>query len=316
MTEERELKTITVTKDMIQNNVIPDLNFNPIEVKPRRKWYKKSGTFLAIALILLLIVQGYSALQNAFSSSPLLGWFYLVIIAFAIWAVLVAAITEISSCATFKQREIYRNAKTKKDIRDWLMKQKYNREPKIKESFTQWLQKSDSYTSTEDIKAAYSELILEPIIDKEVAKIISSNSLQTAAFVATSPFILTDMLFVLASNLRMTNQIAERYGMEISLSVRFKIYQSIFRNMMTSGGAELLTDMASPLTVGLIGKFSAKIGQGMLGGLYAARLGIKVAQMCRPIPFTNKNELSTNVVFKAIYSMFKDRKLIEEDKKK
>ena len=316
MTEERELKTIIVTKDMIQNNVIPDLNFDPIKINPRRKWYKKPGMFLAIAFILLLIVQGYSALQNAFSSSSWLGWFYLVIAAFAIWAVLVAVITEILSCAAFKQREIYRNAKTKKDIRDWLMQQKYNREPKIKEAFIQWLQKADSYTSVEDIKAAYSELILEPIIDKEVAKIISSNSLQTAAFVATSPFILTDMLFVLASNLRMTNQIAERYGMEISLSVRFKIYQSIFRNMMTSGGAELLTDMASPLTVGLIGKFSAKIGQGMLSGLYAARLGIKVAQMCRPIPFANKNKLSINVVFKAIYSMFKDKQLIEEEKKK
>lgn len=314
MTEERKLKKIVVTKEMVQTQKITDLNFDPIETDAVLPWYKNAKILLAVSFTLLVVVQGYSALQNAFSTSFFLGAVYVAIIGCAVLAVVLTVIREIAACAVFRLRKNCRETNVKSEVCELLAKQKYNRDADVVDAFRQWKQRTASFTSAKDVKAAYSELILEPFADKKAVKIISENSLQTAALVATSPFVLTDMLFVFASDLRMTNRIAEFYGMELGLSVRYRIYKAVFRNMMMSGGTELLTDMASPLGVGLIGKFSAKIGQGMLGGLYTARLGIKVAEICRPVEFTDKNKPSTTIVFKAIYKMFKDGKLIEEDK--
>lgn len=316
MTEERKLKRIVVTKDMIQNEKTTDLNFAPIETEAVLPWYKNSKILLAVSFTLLIVVQGYLALQNAFASSMILGLVYLAIIGCAVLAIIWTIIREIAACSVFRLRKTCRETDMKSEVCELLAKQEYNRNAEVINAFRQWKQRADSFTSANDIKTAYSELVLEPFIDKKAVKIISTNSLQTAAFVATSPFVFTDMLFVFASNLRMTSQIAECYGMELGLSVRWQIYKTVFHNMMMSGGAELLTDMASPLGVGLIGKFSAKIGQGMLGGLYAARLGIKVAELCRPVEFTDKNKPSTTTVFKSIYKMFKDRKLIVEANEK
>ena len=312
MTEKRNLKKIVVTEKMIQNDKTPDLNFEPIETPADPQWYQSPKTLLAISFSLLIAVQGYAALKNAFASSTFSGLIYVAVIVCAILAAALTVKREIAACAVFEKRKLCRETDVKTDACALLSGQKNNRIAEIRDAFVQWKLRADSYTSTKDVKSAYSELILEPFIDKKAAKIISANSLQTAAFVATSPFVFTDMLFVFASNLRMTNQIAQCYGMELGLTVRYQIYKTVFRNMMLSGGAELLSDMASPLGIGLIGKFSAKIGQGMLGGLYAARLGIKVAELCRPVSFTDKNKLSTSVVFKSIYEMFKERRLIEE----
>lgn len=310
---ERELRKIVVTEDMIQTNKTTDLNFEPIEMKTSLPWYKNSKVLLAVSFTLLVVVQGFLALQDAFATSLFLGLIYIVIIGCAVAAAGLITAQEILNCRLFYQRKTCRETNIKSQVCSLLAKQKCNRDADVNGLFTQWKQRADSYTSAKDIKSAYSELILEPVIDKKVAKIISANSLQAAAFTATSPFVFTDMLFVFASNLRMTGQIAKCYGIDLGLSVRYQIYKTVFRNMMVSGGAELLTDMASPLGIGLLGKFSAKIGQGMLAGLYSARLGIKVAELCRPVEFTDKNKLSTTTVFRAIYEMFKERKLIKEE---
>lgn len=313
MTEERKLKKIVVTEDMIQTDKITDLNFDPIETEAGLPWYKNSKFLLAVSVTLFIIVQGYLTLRDAFETSIFLGTIYVAVIGCAVTAFVWTVVREFIACTTFYQRKTCRETNEKSEVCALLAKQKYNRNVDVNNAFAQWKPRADSFTSAKDVKSSYSELILEPIIDKKVSKIVSANSLQVAAFTATSPFAFTDMLFVFASNLRMTNQIAECYGIHLGFSVRYQIYKTIFRNMMMSGGAELLTDMASPLGVGLLGTFSAKIGQGMLAGLYAARLGIKVAELCRPVAFTNKNKLSTTVVFKAIYEMFKERKLIEDE---
>lgn len=312
MTEKRKLKTINVTEDMIQHDKTADLILEPIVMPSRSPWYKNSKFLIAVSFTLFLVLQGYLTLRDAFASSIFLGAFYLVIIGFAVAAVGLVVMREFAACMAFRRRKNCRETNEKSEAYSFLARQKYNRDAEVSSKFAQWKQRADSYTSAKDVKSAYSELILEPIIDCKVARIISANSSQAAAFTATSPFIFTDMLFVLASNLRMTRQISKCYGIDLGLSVRYQIYKNVFHNMMISGGAELLTDMASPLGVGLLGKFSAKIGQGMLAGLYAARLGIKVAELCRPVAFTDKNKLSTTVVFKAVYNMFKERKLIEE----
>ena len=313
MAEERKLKKIVVTKDMIRTEKTTDLNFDPIETESVLPWYKSPKILLTVSFTLLVVAQGYLALKNAFDSSMFLGTVYFAVIGCAVLAVARTLIREAAACAVFRSRKTCRETDVKTEVCELLAKQKCNRGADVAEAFGQWKQRADSFTAAKDVKSAYSELILEPFTDKKAVKIISANSLQTAAFVATSPFVFTDMLFVFAANLRMTSQIAECYGMELGLSVRWRIYKTVFRNMMTAGGAELLTDMASPLGVGLIGKFSAKIGQGMLSGLYAARLGVKVAELCRPVEFTDKNRPSTSIVFKSIYEMFKDRKLIEEE---
>ena len=51
----------------------------------------------------------------------------------------------------------------------------------------------------------------------------------------------------------------------------------------------------------------------MLASLYAT--GIKVAEFCRLVEFSDKNKLSATTMFRAIYEMFKERKLIKEEQR-
>ena len=45
------------------------------------------------------------------------------------------------------------------------------------------------------------------------------------------------------------------------------------------------------------------------------RLGNKVAELCRPVEFKDKDKLSTATEFRAIYEIFKERKLIKEEQR-
>ncbi len=316
MAQENEipkLKKIKVTKEMCQS--IKSINFpdEQLEVNITRKWYQNPFLLFLISITVFMMLQMYNTLIEAMNTSLFLTSVYLLIIGLAVLGFLLLSLKEISSFMTFQKQKDCVESDNRQDVYNFLANQVYNTDPVIKESFLQWKRKASSCLLAQDVKKAYSDLILEPYIDKKAVQIISVNGFQAACFVAVSPFAITDMLFVWSSNIKMMNQLAQCYGVSLSAYVRYQIYKEIFKNMLTAGSAELLTDVASYWGIGFLGNLSAKIGQGLTSGFFSAKIGMKVAELCRPVAFTEKNKISTGSVFQLIYKGFKDKNLIQDE---
>lgn len=309
MSENEELKVIVVTRDMIKKPAaVPDFE-TPVPERNDRP-YKKPLFLFGAAAAVLILWRSVEALRAAMATSFWSGAVALCVFGLICAAVALIAAKEKAAASSYEKGALCRETESATEARALLSDLRFGMPAEVSDAFIEWTRRAPTYTSARDVKDAYSSLVLEPFLDKKAAKIICSDSLQAAAFVATSPFALTDMLLVLASNLRMTARIAACYGVKPGLSVRLRIWKTVFRNMLASGGAELLTDAASSCGIGLLGKLSARTGQGLLTGLYAVRLGIKTAELCRPVVFNDKNKLSIKGLFPFVSKAFSEKKLI------
>lgn len=314
MTEDDGLNVITVTKDMILTPDDGETFFEDApDEKPERRFLRPSVLFGA-AVAVWAVRQACLFLKDALSGPFLSGVSGLTVFGLASAAAVWAVRREIAAVRAFGRGKVCRETESQTEARAILANRRCGAGAEIRSAVREWNRRAASFAAARDVRDSYSALVLEPFADKKAAKAICSNALQAAALVATSPFALTDMLFVFASNLRMTAQIAECYGAEMSLAVRFEIFRTVFRNMLASGGAEMLTDAASSCGIGFLGKFSARTGQGLLTGFYAVRLGIKTAELCRPVAFNDKNRLTAAGLFPMILTAFKESKPDETQK--
>ncbi|WP_052074547.1 TIGR01620 family protein [Shewanella mangrovi] len=153
----------------------------------------------------------------------------------------------------------------------------------------------------------FESLVLD---DRDIAarKIVRKYALQSSLILAVSPFALLDMALVLWRNQAMINDIAACYGIELGYWSRIRLIRGIFWNIVYAGTTELMTDFGSQmLSMEMTGKLSARLAQGLGGGLLTARLGIQAMRLCRPMKFTQKNMPSLAKIHMELLSELKSR---------
>ncbi len=154
----------------------------------------------------------------------------------------------------------------------------------------QWL--NDSHTSQE-IVSLYSESVLSPM-DQRAKQAITKWSSEAAVLVAISPLAMVDMLIIFWRNLKMIEEVASIYGIELGYLSRIRLTKTVFANMIYAAASEVVSDLGSDLLgAELTGKLSSKAAQGIGAGLLTARLGFKAMEQCRPIPWTQNNRPKT-----------------------
>ncbi|MBE8168145.1 MAG: DUF697 domain-containing protein, partial [Shewanella sp.] len=103
-------------------------------------------------------------------------------------------------------------------------------------------------------------------------------------------------------NQRMLTELAQCYGIDLGYASRVKLIKGIISNILFAGSAELLTDIGSQLlSLELTGRLSAKLGQGLAGGLLTARLGYQAMNLCRPILFSADNKPKLSSIHKSLF---------------
>ncbi|WP_261815327.1 YcjF family protein [Vibrio gallicus] len=161
--------------------------------------------------------------------------------------------------------------------------------------------------SDNDILDLYQASVLEPI-DSRVSRLIAKYSSEAAVMVAVSPIAIADMALVVWRSLAMVSAISKSYGVELGYWSRIKLLRSIFINMAAAGGSELVIDAGIDfLSMDMTAKLSSRAAQGIGVGLLTARLGIKTAELTRPISFTPKNQLKLSHVRNRILGAVKQR---------
>lgn len=122
--------------------------------------------------------------------------------------------------------------------------------------------------------------------DRVAKKIVRRFAQESALLLAASPLAVLDMAIILWRNQRMIVKIADCYGIELGYWSRVKLIKGVITNIIYAGTSEIATDLGTQLlSVEMSGKLSARLAQGLGGGLLTARLGYQAMALCRPISF-------------------------------
>ncbi len=150
-------------------------------------------------------------------------------------------------------------------------------------------QASDALNDRERIEL-FAGTVFKPI-DEEAYRIVKRSSRDIGVLTALTPVGALDSLIVLVRTVTMMRSIARLYGVRPGFAGTIRIAKRGVRNIVIAGVGELVSHAAVETAgASLLSILSARAGQGAVNGLLAARIGLSIMQICRPIPFT-QNEL-------------------------
>ena len=119
-----------------------------------------------------------------------------------------------------------------------------------REGYRTWLGQLDESHSDREVLTLYSQLVLGER-DKLAQARVAKWSGEAAVLVALSPLATVDMMLMLWRNLRMIEDIADVYAIELGYWSRIRLIRQVFRNMLYAGATELVTEVGMDLLASL-----------------------------------------------------------------
>ncbi len=143
---------------------------------------------------------------------------------------------------------------------------------------------SDALNDRERLEL-FAHSVFEPI-DKAAYQVVKRTGRDIGVLTALTPVGALDSLIVLVRTVTMMRSIAKLYGVRPGFTATVRLAKRGVRNIVIAGVGELVSHAAVETAgASLLKMLSARAGQGAVNGLLAARVGLSVMQICRPIPF-------------------------------
>jgi putative membrane protein len=121
--------------------------------------------------------------------------------------------------------------------------------------------------------------------DEDAHRIIARTARRVTLLTTVTPMAALDMLFVAAQNLRMLRELATLYGGRPSALSTLRLARMVLGHLAVTGGLALSDNLLQHVIgKGLLGRLSARFGEGAVNGIMTARIGIAARDVCRPIP--------------------------------
>jgi putative membrane protein len=123
-------------------------------------------------------------------------------------------------------------------------------------------------------------------LDGEARRLVADAAKRISVVTAVSPSALVDLGFVLVTHVVLVRRLAELYGGRPGFLGLVRLVRLVVAQLAVTGGIALGDDIVQQLVGhGLAARLSARLGEGVLNGLFAARIGIAAIEVCRPLPF-------------------------------
>ena len=143
--------------------------------------------------------------------------------------------------------------------------------------------KSDIMDPRDRIKLM-DRLVIRPL-DEESHRIIARRARRVTLLTTVTPAAALDIVFVAAQNLRMLRELAELYGGRPSTLSTLKLARMVVAHLAVTGGLALSDNLIQHLVgKGLLGRLSARFGEGAVNGILTSRIGLAARDVCRPVP--------------------------------
>jgi putative membrane protein len=145
-------------------------------------------------------------------------------------------------------------------------------------------QASDALNDPEMLRL-FADTVFRPI-DTAAYQIVKRSGRDIGVLTALTPIGALDSLIVLVRTVTMMRAIARLYGVRPGLAATMQLARRAVRNIVIAGVGEIVSHAAVETAgASLLRMLSARAGQGAINGLLAARIGLSVMQICRPLPF-------------------------------
>ncbi|WP_439256698.1 YcjF family protein [Lonepinella sp. BR2271] len=172
-------------------------------------------------------------------------------------------------------------------------------------SIVQWQKQISESHNAQEVGFLFSQTVMHPF-DKKAKQLITKNALESAVVIAISPLAVVDTFFMAWRNIRLINQIARLYGIELGYFSRLRLMKLVLMNMALTGASELIQEVGMDwLSQDMLAKLSARVGQGIGAGLLTARLGIKTMEFCRPLAFQKGEKPRLSQIHQEVLSHLK-----------
>ena len=161
--------------------------------------------------------------------------------------------------------------------------------------------------------ALFDKIVLEPL-DQQSHKIIARRARRVTLLTTVTPAAALDMLFVAAQNLRMLRELAELYGGRPSTLSTFKLARMVVGHLAVTGGLALSDNLLQHVVGrGLLGKLSARFGEGAVNGIMTSRIGLAARDICRPVPQAPSRRESLSNLLREVINISPDKSRDEDE---
>lgn len=160
----------------------------------------------------------------------------------------------------------------------------YAGRPELALGLKQFASHADDIIDPRDRIHLAERLLIEPL-DEEAHKIVARRARRVTLLTTVTPIAALDIVFVAAQNLSMLREIATLYGGKPSTLSTLKLARMVATHLAVTGGLALSDNLIQHVVgKGLLGRLSARFGEGAVNGILTSRIGLAACNVCRPVP--------------------------------
>jgi putative membrane protein len=160
----------------------------------------------------------------------------------------------------------------------------YDKRPDVAYGKKRFLSHTQDILDPRDRVRLAESLMLEPL-DQQAHKIVARRARRVTLLTTVTPAAALDILFVATQNLGMLREIATLYGGKPSSIAIWRLARMVATHLAVSGGLALSDNLIQHfIGKGLMGRLSARFGEGAVNGILTSRIGLSAIDVCRPIP--------------------------------
>ena len=290
------------------NEIVEDVSASLIEPSKSKPGSKLTRLTL-FSLFALVVIQTVLALISSWHTSPWLFAFYTSITTLVLlWTSRLVwkeakRLKLLKSTANIQaQGERLRLSMQQGEANKFIqgLIERLNDNANLKDTIDQYHQLIKEAHNDAESLSIFDDVVLS-CCDKKAQQIVTQYSVESALMLAASPLAVLDMALILWRNQKMLREIAGCYGIELGYWSRIKLIRAIVHNVIYAGATEVAIDLGSQLlSMEMASKISARLAQGMGGGLLTARLGYQAMALCRPLSFSNNTKPKLSHVYKTL----------------
>jgi putative membrane protein len=262
---------------------------------PRRRW--RLGTLLAAALAgLVSLYAGLAAtrlIEDLFQRSAAFGWIALALAGLAAAAALAIIAREVWGLARLSRiqgiqedaaRALGANDAAAAQRAIQSLKRLYAGRRDVAWGLSAVAEHEAAIMDAADRIRLADRDLLTPL-DAESHRVIARAARRIALLTTITPAAALDIVFVAAQNLRMVRELATLYGGRPSTLATLRLARMALSHLAVAGGLALSDSLVQHLLgKGLVGRLSARFGEGAVNGILTARIGLAARDVCRPFP--------------------------------
>ncbi len=233
-------------------------------------------------------------IEDLFSRATWLGWLGTGLLALAGIAALVIILREIIGLfALRKISKLQEYATTARQFKDdkaakrvvTKLKSIYADRPEVAWGLANLKEHEADIINADDLVNMAERDLMTPL-DEAAGQIIAAASRRVTLLTAITPAALLDILFVAAQNMKMLRQLAVLYGGRPGMFGTMKLAGMVVSHLAVTGGLALTDSLVQQFVgKGLLGRLSARFGEGAVNGILTTRIGLAALDLTRPIPF-------------------------------